>query len=200
MDTADSPGMRTISSASSSISAITTMGRASTTRWTASLPRLRPGSELEDQSILPNTDGNLTVEASTSCQSLPSGNSPQTGSVLRVWHHPRVLSALSIVVRVVTVLVGWVALAFRLRQSLDAEVLFLRRQLALYVERGVKPRRIDAATQMSLALLSRLFQWRSALVVVRSQTLIRWHRAGCRLSGGASVARDGRRFRWSYEG
>jgi len=31
--------------------------------------------------------------------------------------------------------VGWVALAFQSRQSLHAEVLFLRRQLALYVER-----------------------------------------------------------------
>jgi hypothetical protein len=50
-----------------------------------------------------------------------------------------VLSALSIVVRVVTDLIGWVALAFQSRQSLQAEVLFLRRQLALYVERGVKP-------------------------------------------------------------
>lgn len=29
--------------------------------------------------------------------------------------------------------------------------------------------------------LSRLFEWRSALVVVRPQTLIRWHRAGFRL-------------------
>ena len=55
------------------------------------------------------------------------------------------------------------------RQSLHAEVLFLRRQLALYVERGVKPRRIDAATRVSLALLSRLFDWRSALVVVQPQ-------------------------------
>jgi putative transposase len=80
-----------------------------------------------------------------------------------------------------TDLVGWVALAFRSRQFLDAEVLFLRRQLALYVERGVKPRRIDAATRVSLALLSRLFAWRSARVVVRPQTLVRWHRAGFRL-------------------
>ena len=45
--------------------------------------------------------------------------------------------------------VGWVALAFQSRQSLHAEVLFLRRQLALYVERGVKLRRIDAATRVS---------------------------------------------------
>jgi putative transposase len=92
-----------------------------------------------------------------------------------VWHDRRVLSAVSIVARLASELVGWVALALQSRQSLHAEVLFLRRQLALYVERGVKPRRIDAATRVSLALLSRLFQWRSALVVVRPQTLIRWH-------------------------
>lgn len=98
-----------------------------------------------------------------------------------MWHDRRVLSAVSIVARLACELVGWVALAFQSRQSLHAEVLFLRRQLALYVERGVKPRRIDAATRVSLALLSRLFQWRSALVVVRPQTLIRWHRAGFRL-------------------
>jgi len=64
---------------------------------------------------------------------------------------------------------------------LQAEVLFLRRQLALYLERGAKPGRIDAATRLSLALLSRLFDWRSALVVVQPQTLVRWHRAGFRL-------------------
>ena len=92
-----------------------------------------------------------------------------------MWHDRRVLSAVSIVARLASELVGWVALALQSRQSLHAEVLFLRRQLALYVERGVKPRRIDAATRVSLALLSRLFQWRSALVVVRPQTLIRWH-------------------------
>jgi hypothetical protein len=98
-----------------------------------------------------------------------------------VWHDRRVLSAVSIVARLASELVGWVALAFQSRQSLHAEVLFLRRQLALYVERGVKPRRIDAATRLSLALLSRLFAWCSALVVVRPQTVIRWHRAGFRL-------------------
>jgi hypothetical protein len=49
------------------------------------------------------------------------------------------------------------------------------------MERRVKPRRLDAATRVSLALLSRLFEWRSALVVVRPETLIRWHRAGFRL-------------------
>ena len=83
--------------------------------------------------------------------------------------------------RVLSHLIEGIGLVFRQRKSLEAEVLFLRRQLALYMERGVKPRRVDAATRMSLALLSRLFEWRSALVVVRPETLIRWHRAGFRL-------------------
>jgi hypothetical protein len=48
-------------------------------------------------------------------------------------------------------------------------------------QRGVMPRRVDGATRVSLALLSRLFDWRDALVVVRPETLIRWHRAGWRL-------------------
>ena len=99
----------------------------------------------------------------------------------RIWHDRYVLSAVAIVVRVLSDLIGGVGLTFRQRVSLEAEVLFLRRQLALYVERRVKPRRLDAVTRVSLALLSRLFEWRSALVVVRPETLIRWHRAGFRL-------------------
>jgi hypothetical protein len=39
---------------------------------------------------------------------------------------------------------------------------------------------VDAAVRISLALLARLFDWRSALVAVQPATLIRWHRAGWR--------------------
>ena len=98
-----------------------------------------------------------------------------------MWHDRRVLSAVSIVARLASELVGWVALAFQSRQSLQAEVLFLRRQLALYVERGIKPRRIDPVTRISLAILSRFCNWRDALVVVRPETMIRWHSAGWKL-------------------
>ena len=75
----------------------------------------------------------------------------------------------------------WWTLSFRSSRSIKAENLFLRRQLGLYIERGVKPRRIDPVTRISLTVLSRLFSWRDALVVVRPETLIRWHRAGWRL-------------------
>ena len=40
--------------------------------------------------------------------------------------------------------------------QLAAENLFLRKQLALYLERQVKPRRADDATRIALVALSRL--------------------------------------------
>src|ERR1700730_13263040 len=86
-----------------------------------------------------------------------------------------------ILIDLVTDMLRWLRLAFRSSQSIQAENLFLRRQLALYNERGVKPRRIDAATRIALTVLSRLFDWRDALAVVSPATLIRWHRAGWRL-------------------
>jgi len=75
----------------------------------------------------------------------------------------------------------WLLLLFRSAEALRAENLFLRRQLALYIERDVQPHRVDAATRVSLAVLTRRFDWRGALVVVQPATMIRWHRAGCRL-------------------
>ena len=84
------------------------------------------------------------------------------------------LKVLGILIELVAEVLRWLRLTFRSSQSIQAENLFLRRQLALYIERGVKPRRIDSATRIALTLLSRLFDWRGALVVVRPETLIRW--------------------------
>jgi putative transposase len=62
-----------------------------------------------------------------------------------------------------------------------AENLFLRKQLALYRERGLKPRRAPNTTRITLVWLGRWFDWRRALAVVQPATLIRWHRQGFRL-------------------
>ena len=72
-------------------------------------------------------------------------------------------------------------LALTPRAHLAAENLFLRKQLAPYQERCVKPRRPDPATRVILVLLSGLLDWRSILIVVKPDTLIRWHRQGWRL-------------------
>jgi len=47
-------------------------------------------------------------------------------------------------------------LALHSRVHLAAENLFLRKQLALYLERQVNPRRADDATRITLVALSRL--------------------------------------------
>jgi transposase InsO family protein len=72
-------------------------------------------------------------------------------------------------------------LCLRPSPALAAENLFLRKQLALYQERHTTPRRATNAIRISLVRLSRLFDWRRALVIVQPAPLIRWHRQGFRL-------------------
>ena len=75
----------------------------------------------------------------------------------------------------------FLCLGLRSRSSLAAENLFLRKQLAFYQERKVKPRRADDLTRLTLVLLSRRFNWRDALTIVRPRTFVTWHRKGFRL-------------------
>jgi transposase InsO family protein len=70
---------------------------------------------------------------------------------------------------------------FRRNPKLAAENLLLRKQLALFQEREVKPRRADDLTRVAMVWLSRVINWRETLVIVRPATLIRWHREGFRL-------------------
>ncbi len=83
--------------------------------------------------------------------------------------------------RVLVDLVELFRLAAKSRSALVAENLFLRKQLAMFQERDVRPHRAEDSARWLMAHLSRLFDWRSALVVVKPDTLIRWHRKGFRL-------------------
>ena len=67
------------------------------------------------------------------------------------------------------------------RNALVAENLFLRKQLAFYQERKIRPRRFDNVTRFMLVLLSHGFAWNDALANVTPKTFIGWHRAGFRL-------------------
>ena len=70
---------------------------------------------------------------------------------------------------------SWIGSCTRSHSALVAENLFLRKQLAFYQERETRPRRLTDAARFSLALWSRLFDWTDALVIVKPETLIRWH-------------------------
>ena len=67
-------------------------------------------------------------------------------------------------------------LLLRSRSALGAEILFLRKQLAFYEERHTEPRRLNDSARFSLVFWSRFFDWKDALVVVKPETLIGWHR------------------------
>jgi hypothetical protein len=72
-------------------------------------------------------------------------------------------------------------LMFRSQTQLAAENLFLRKQLACYIERQVRPRRTDDVSRIALALLAQIVEWRELLTIVRPETLVRWHRNAFRL-------------------
>src|SRR5208282_3931317 len=77
-------------------------------------------------------------------------------------------------------LLRFLVLGFRSKSALAAENLFLRKQLGFYKERRIRPRRSSQPTRLTLLWLSRWFNWRDALIVVR-RTLVTWHRKGFRL-------------------
>ena len=71
------------------------------------------------------------------------------------------------------------------RAVLAAENLFLRKQLAFYQEHQIRPRRLTATARFRLLFWSRFCErfcdWRNALVIVKPETLIGWHRKGFKL-------------------
>jgi hypothetical protein len=94
--------------------------------------------------------------------------------------------------------VHFLCLGLRSRTSLAAENLFLRKQLAFYQERKVKPRRADNPTRLMLVLLSRWFNWRDALTVVRPTNFIAWTARASASSGAGSPQLAGDRSPLSY--
>ena len=94
-----------------------------------------------------------------------------------MWSQP----VLSTLVVVVSDLLSILKLSFRSRTALLAENLFLRKQLAFYEEHKIRPRLLTDATRLTLVLWARWFNWKDALIIVKPETLIGWHRKGFRL-------------------
>jgi hypothetical protein len=91
----------------------------------------------------------------------------------------------------------FLVVGLRAKTSLAAENLFLRKQLAFYQERNIRPRRLDNPTRVTLVWLSRWFDWRDALTLVTPKTFIGWQRKGFQLywrrkcrSGRPRIPRD----------
>src|SRR6476620_5058102 len=71
--------------------------------------------------------------------------------------------------------------SFRTHARMQMEILALRHQLAV-LHRQKRRASLRATDRLLWVLLSRVWQqWRSALVVVKPETVIAWHRKGFRL-------------------
>ena len=80
--------------------------------------------------------------------------------------------------QVVTILLR---LLLQSRATLAAENLALRQQVAV-LQRSVKRPRVHRRDRIFWVWLSRMWRgWRSSLIVVQPETVIRWHREGFRL-------------------
>src|SRR5438128_1225381 len=106
-------------------------------------------------------------------------------------------------------LISFLKSAFRSRTTLVAKNLFLHKQtgvLLFYREHKIRPQPLTDATRLSLVLWSRLFDWMSALMIVKPDDCqTRGRRLSCRLSATwrrnrripSSQARcTGHVFRW----
>lgn len=71
---------------------------------------------------------------------------------------------------------GIIPRLFRSRASLEAEIIALRHQLAIYERRGRQPQ-VRPADRIFWSWLSRIWPgWRKALVFVQPETVIAWRK------------------------
>src|SRR3954451_23778936 len=78
-------------------------------------------------------------------------------------------------------LVGTIADLARSKPQLVAENLLLRQQLVVLSRAGKRPHWTRADRALVVVLASKVQHWREALLIVRPETVLRWHRAGLRL-------------------
>jgi putative transposase len=108
-------------------------------------------------------------------------------NMLKALKHP-----LNVLLVLILDILRFLFLTFRSGMELRAENLFLRKQLAFYAERKIRARRVNDGARIVLAFLSKFFAWKDALVIVKPETLIRWHRKGFRLFWRWKSKRRGR--------
>ncbi len=84
------------------------------------------------------------------------------------------------------------------KASLAAEVLFLRKQLAFYQERNIKPHRFNDAARLSMLVLAKLFDWKNALVNVSQRHSLAGIGKHSVCSGAGSREGEGRGCRRTF--
>ena len=97
---------------------------------------------------------------------------------MRIWSLRVLRQSLHLVLTTLHVLVAAASATFKSRATLHLENLALRHQLGV-LRRSVKRPKLTAADRLFRAWLCEVWSdWRSALVLVKPETVIAWHRKG----------------------
>ena len=107
-------------------------------------PPGRPRGDLRWSTFLRVIQGGSSVLRKNAVQARRCVPGQVQGRTL--WHDERMVTLVRIALRLIEDALRWVLLLFRSTGSVQTENLFLLRQLALYIERGVQPHRVDAAS------------------------------------------------------
>lgn len=84
-------------------------------------------------------------------------------------------------IRLLRVLISLLASALKSKSRLLLENALLRQQLIIY-QRAIKKPKLKQSDRVVLVWLSKLFcKWKDALISVKPETLIGWHRQGFKL-------------------
>ncbi len=90
---------------------------------------------------------------------------------LPMWH----------LLKLATIFLHCIPALFRSRSQQAIVELALRQQLAMFAQKGRRPR-ITPADRGFWVLLSQVWSgWKGILVIVQPETVVRWHRKGFRL-------------------
>jgi putative transposase len=101
---------------------------------------------------------------------------------LRLLHLQDLVDSLPAMNAVLASLISTLLVTFRSRLALQAEILALRHQLNVLRRSAHARRRLRLPDRILWVWLSRLWSdWCSALLIVKPDTVIRWHRQGFRL-------------------
>src|SRR6202047_370166 len=100
---------------------------------------------------------------------------------MRTWSLQVLLQVFRLALPVLQVLAAVASSAFKSRATLHLENLALRHQLSI-LRRSVKRPKLTSADRLLWAWLYEVWSdWRSAVVIVKPETVIAWHRKGFRL-------------------
>ncbi len=93
------------------------------------------------------------------------------------WMEYIIKQALRLFISITLLILSLLTNLCKSRKQLILEIAFLRLQLSNYEDRKIKPKQATPNQRIMMAWLSKLFNWRDSLIIVKPETLLSWHKS-----------------------